>query len=262
LAALGTAAATLQHRLGNTINVILPAVLRLRFRVGHDPDNLEILDTIERNALFATDVIRRMQTPLRKEPPVWTNVNLLLWDAIQMCIQDTDRFPDIQITTNLPGLTRDVSGLPIRSQQQITITANLDESTPETYVSSGQLTEVFRVLVENAVKAIYPKSGSVMVVSKFADDRIHPCVEIKVKDTGKGIDEKTQSRLFTEPVPRKEFGQGAGLGLWLSKYIVRSHQGSIELQSTELNKGSSFLVRLPISRQALAGYTPQPGESL
>ena len=91
------------------------------------------------------------------------------------------------------------------------------------------------MLVENAVKAIYPRSGSVMILSKFEDDRLRPCVEITVSNTGKGIDETTRPRLFQQPVPRKEFGEGAGLGLWLSNIIVRSHQGSIELQSSELN---------------------------
>ncbi len=201
-----------------------------------------------------------MQTPLRQEPFILTNINGLLRDAIQKCIQDTDRFPDILLTSNVPGLTRDDLDLAVPPQQQITITTDLDESLPETYASSGQMTEVFRVLVENAIKAIYPQSGSVTILSKFEDDRLRPCVEITVSDTGKGIDEKTRSRLFHQPVPRKEFGQGAGLGLWLSNIIVRSHQGSIDLQSTELNKGSTFLVRLPILRQAPPSPTSQRGE--
>jgi GAF domain-containing protein len=83
LAALGTAAGTLQHRLGNTINVILPAVLRLRRRLNDDPTSEEILNAIERNALFATEVIRRMQTPLQREEFARTNLNSLLREAIQ-----------------------------------------------------------------------------------------------------------------------------------------------------------------------------------
>ncbi len=255
LAALGTAAATLQHRLGNTINVILPAVMRLRYRVGDDPTNTDILDAIERNALFATEVIRRMQTPLRQEPFVRTNINSLLREAIQKCLQDSDRFPKVQLSTNLPDLTTgDV--VPSTGEQQITITAELAEQLPETYASSGQLTEVFRVLVENAIKAIYPQAGLVTITSQLVSDQLRPYVEVTVSDTGKGIDEKTRSRLFKQPVPRKEFGEGAGLGLWLSHIIVRSHQGSLDLQSTALNKGSTFLVRLPILDQ------PPPSEAV
>ncbi len=248
LAALGTAAATLQHRLGNTINIILPAVMRLRQRGGDDPTHHEILDTIERNVSFATEVIRRMQEPLRPQPFVRTDINSLLREAIQKCIQDNDSFSNIQLTTNLPNLAGNGFS-PSTVSQQIKVIASLDEQLPETYASSGQLTEVFRVLVENGIKAIYPQAGSVMIKSKLESDRLRQFVKITVSDTGKGIDEKTRSRLFKQPVPRKEFGKGAGLGLWLSNIIMRSHQGSIRLEATELNKGSTFLVRLPILNQ-------------
>jgi GAF domain-containing protein len=252
LAALGTAAATLQHRLGNTINVILPAVMRLRYRVGHDADNQEILNTIERNTLFATEVIRRMQTPLRQEPFVRTNVNSLLRTAIAACVQDVDRFALVRLTSNLPDLVEDQSGSAIvDGQKRISVTAHLDPSVPDTFGSIGQLTEVFRVLIENAIKAIYPASGSVEVSSSLTGDRLQRFIQVSVSDTGKGIDDKTRSRIFNEPVPRKEFGEGAGLGLWLSKIIVRSHQGVIKLGSTEVGKGSTFIVQLPILDQPL-----------
>ena len=65
-------------------------------------------------------------------------------------------------------------------------------------------------------------------------------------DNGKGIDSKVRERLFKQPVPRKEIGEGAGLGLWLSNIIVRSHQGTISLDWTEPGRGSSFCVRLPV----------------
>ncbi len=262
LATLGTAAATLQHRLGNTINVILPAVMRLRYRVGDEATNNNILDTIERNAQFATEVIRRMQTPLQQEPFVHTEINSLLHDAIRKCVQDSDRFPNAKLATNLSDLSGEDDASTSTALPQITITATLDEEMPYTYASVGQLTEVFRVLVENAIKAIYPQTGVVKITSKLEKDRSRPCVDITVSDTGKGIDEKTKSRLFKQPVPRKEFGQGAGLGLWLSHIIVRSHQGAIELLSAELDKGSTFLVQLPILDQPPLSHISQPRETL
>jgi GAF domain-containing protein len=249
LAALGTAAATLQHRLGNTINVILPAVMRLRFRTGDDPIHTDILDTIERNALLATEVIRRMQTPLRQEPFIRTNLNDLLREAIEKCVQERDRFPQVHLKTRPSDLT----GLPLEAgggqKPVITISANLADFLPETFANSGQLTEVFRVLVENGIKAIYPHAGVVTIFSQLEEDQLRPSIRVTVSDTGKGIDEKTQGRLFRQPVPRKEFGEGAGLGLWLSHIIIRSHQGILKLDSTIPGQGSTFLVRLPILSQ-------------
>ena len=246
LVALGTAAATLQHRLGNTINVILPAVARLRLRVGDETSSLDILDTIERNTIFATEVIRRMQSSLIQEDFVRTNINSLLREAIEKCMQDTDRFSDIRLMSNLPDLVKDSVVSTSATPQQITIMADLDEDFPDTYAKSGQMTEVFRVLIENAIKAIYPQSGLVTVTSRLKNDRLRRYVEITVSDTGSGIDDKKREKLFKQPVPDRKFGQGAGLGLWLSNIIVRSHQGNIALHNTKLDEGSTFLVRLPI----------------
>jgi GAF domain-containing protein len=260
LAALGTAAATLQHRLGNTINVILPAVMRLRYRVGEEPTNIDILDTIERNALFATEVIRRMQAPLREEPFVRTNFNSLLREAIRTCLADNDRFPNVQLATNLTDLTGRQASPSATPLPLIAITVDLDDRLPETYARGGQLTEVFRVLVENAIKAIYPQAGSVKIITKLESDRLRQYVRISVSDSGKGIDDKTRANLFKQPVPRKEFGQGAGLGLWLSNIIVRSHQGNVHLHWTKLNEGSTFLVNLPIFTNDPRLSTTQGGE--
>ena len=256
LAALGTAAATLQHRLGNTINVILPSVMRLRYRVGSDPTNLKILDTIERNALFATEVIRRMQSPLRQEPFVRVNVNSLLRDAIIKCVQDKDRFSEAYLTTNLSDVTLESSSKP-SSGSQISVLVNLAKDLPETFASSGPITEVLRVLVENGIKAIYPKSGVVRIVSKLESNHLRKYINITVSDTGKGIEEKTKTKLFKQPIPRKAFGEGAGLGLWLSKIIVRSHQGTIELFHTEPEKGSTFQVRLPVLNRVPESQQPK-----
>jgi signal transduction histidine kinase len=257
LIALGAAAGTLQHRLGNTINVILPAVMRLRHRVGDDSTNSEILSTIERNALFATAVIRRMQTPLQQEPFVRTNLNSLLREAIQKCIEQ-NRFPDVSIMVTGP-LNHNQTKLNMPGPQ-VVINTDLDEALPETYASVGQMTEVFRVMVENAVKAIQPQSGFVTIASKLIRDRLGQHVEITVGDTGKGIEEKIRARLFKQPVPRKEFGEGAGLGLWLSHIIVRSHQGAIHLYASEPGKGSTFRVRLPILSQPPFSYATQKGD--
>jgi GAF domain-containing protein len=245
LAALGQAAATLQHRLGNTINITLPAVMRLRYRIGNDPEVEEILKAIERNTLFANEVIRRMQMPLRPEPFKLSSVNSLLREAILKVTSETDRYPNVRLVSNLqdesPVGLDDLIQLP-----QIRVQANLEVGLPETYIGVARMSEVFRVLVENAIKAIYPNSGEVVVASSLWSGGQRRVVEIVVTDNGKGIEDSVRTRLFQQPVPRKEFGQGAGLGLWLSRIIVRSHRGDIDIRWTDPGKGSCFYVRLPI----------------
>ena len=246
LAALGTATATLQHRLANTINITLPAVLRLRYRMGNDPVTKEILDTVERNTLFASDVIRRTQVPLRTEPFVLTDVNALLREAIRQCVSYySERFSEVLLASDLSN-SRDDWIAEDSSIPEIRVKAALSPNLPATYVSEGRMQEVFRVLVENAIKAIYPKSGIVTVTSILRSVGRRNVIEITVIDNGKGIEDKVAKKLFHQPVPHKDFTQGAGLGLWLSNIIVRSNQGSIRLESSELGKGSTFSVHLPV----------------
>ena len=137
LAALGQAAATLQHRLGNTINITVPAVMRLRYRLGHDPVTAGILDTIERNTLFANEVVQRMQTPLRPEPYVLTNINSLLHGAILQCVEQAGQLPQIRLMSNLADVPVDLTSDPGLDVSQISIEASLFPELPETYSMSA-----------------------------------------------------------------------------------------------------------------------------
>jgi signal transduction histidine kinase len=69
-------------------------------------------------------------------------------------------------------------------------------------------------------------------------------VVIEVKDTGSGISREDQKILFDRFRQGSHKRSGSGLGLHLSKRIVETHQGTIELKS-ELGKGSVFTIRLP-----------------
>jgi heavy metal sensor kinase len=75
-------------------------------------------------------------------------------------------------------------------------------------------------------------------------------VKIIVSDTGIGIGKEDQERIFNrffrvDKARSREQG-GSGLGLSICKWIVEAHQGEIKVES-ELGKGSSFIVRLPLS---------------
>jgi signal transduction histidine kinase len=73
-----------------------------------------------------------------------------------------------------------------------------------------------------------------------------PYAEIRVEDTGPGIAEDIRSRVFDLFFTTKEVGRGTGQGLSLARAIVvDKHGGTIDFE-TEVGRGSSFIVRLPI----------------
>ncbi|MBD2339440.1 hybrid sensor histidine kinase/response regulator [Calothrix sp. FACHB-156] len=70
-------------------------------------------------------------------------------------------------------------------------------------------------------------------------------VIINIQDTGPGISQKHQAILFERFRPGKHLGSGSGLGLYLSRCIIESHQGSLDVES-EPGNGSIFTISLPV----------------
>jgi signal transduction histidine kinase len=72
-----------------------------------------------------------------------------------------------------------------------------------------------------------------------------PAALISVSDTGTGIDEETQKRLFEPFFTNKKPGKGTGLGLATASGIIAQSGGHISLES-QVGKGTTFYVCLPL----------------
>jgi signal transduction histidine kinase len=72
--------------------------------------------------------------------------------------------------------------------------------------------------------------------------------EVSFTDSGCGMTKEHLSKLFAPFFTTKETGRGTGLGLAISYGIIQSHNGEIEVES-EVGKGSTFRIKLPVERQ-------------
>ena len=71
------------------------------------------------------------------------------------------------------------------------------------------------------------------------------CVIVRIKDNGKGIDPEIMPRLFTKFVTK--FESGLGLGLYISKSIIKAHGGKIWAENNKDGNGATFNFSLPLS---------------
>ncbi|MFL6420235.1 MAG: ATP-binding protein [Nitrososphaeraceae archaeon] len=117
----------------------------------------------------------------------------------------------------------------------------------------GRIIQVISNLLNNAIKFTRREGGvvTVKVQEKYDDygeiknDNTSKTVAmVSVKDTGSGIDSDIMSRLF-EKFASKSF-QGTGLGLFISRSIVKAHGGKIWGENNSDGKGATFYFTLPI----------------
>ncbi|MDE5421641.1 ATP-binding protein [Ancylomarina sp. DW003] len=127
--------------------------------------------------------------------------------------------------------------------KQIHLEAKVDENL-SAFVDSNMINTVVRNLVSNAIK-FTPNGGEIIVESRQSKN----FVEITVKDNGVGIKAENIEKLFKidEQVMQNgtENETGTGLGLILCKEFIDKHKGELLVKS-EINKGSSFIFRLPM----------------
>jgi signal transduction histidine kinase len=129
--------------------------------------------------------------------------------------------------------------------------ANPDQSIEKINVVPQEIGRVVLNLINNAFYTVTEKRNQggngyepmVTVSTKKLKDK----VEIKVKDNGNGIPEKTLNKIFQPFFTTKPAGQGTGLGLSLSYDIVtKGHGGELQVKTTE-TEGSEFVIILPIN---------------
>lgn len=133
---------------------------------------------------------------------------------------------------------------------------DLDPSLPLVPCRPNDFNQVILNLVVNAVHAIADApqqgpdgKGSITVSTRHTGD----WVEVRVADTGTGIPEAVRPRIFDPFFTTKDVGQGTGQGLAIAySVIVEKHGGSISFE-TEVGRGTTFIVRLPLAVDASVG---------
>lgn len=150
---------------------------------------------------------------------------------------------------------------PMLNNKTLTLSFDEPEGIPLLYTEEGKLAQILRNFISNAIK--FTEHGEIRVSAQLSTNK--RSVIFAVADTGIGIAEEDQSRIFDEYAQvdsaQKKTIKGTGLGLSICKKLSNLLGGSVSVES-QLGVGSTFYAVIPV-RSADSGKTHEDsGESV
>jgi signal transduction histidine kinase len=131
-------------------------------------------------------------------------------------------------------------------KKQIAISKYYTSNLPPAQIDREQIKQVFLNILLNAIEATRENGEITVKTRPFLRPDGEPYVQIEFTDTGCGIPGEYLEDIFNPFFTTKS--TGSGLGLSISNQIIQDHSGYINVES-QLNKGSSFFINLPVNQQ-------------
>ena len=131
---------------------------------------------------------------------------------------------DVDVETGLRDTVRVIASK--ARAKNVAVTLDIEPDLPRVRATSGELNQVWLNLIDNAIEAIQG-SGRIDITARRELDR----VVVRVVDDGPGIPPDVEPRIFDAFFTTKPPGQGIGLGLEITRRLVRRYKGDIDVQS-------------------------------
>jgi signal transduction histidine kinase len=257
--------ATVVERIGQRLEIT-----QLMGEISHDVKNL-LMPLVAGTDLLAEE-IRDLFKNLPKMQPARVEQSHLACDEVIKLFRNTSRriqdrmkaIADYAALTRVPQKFErckivNIADSVVKSlralAEQNHVALKLEElhALPPIMGDDARLHSLLYNLVNNAIPEV-PPHGSVIIggCHCVGDDFI----EIYVQDTGKGMPPEMRDTLFTNRLVSRKTG-GTGLGTKIVKDVVEMHGGRIAVQS-ELGKGTTFQIRLPIDSRPFLPSSEEP----
>ncbi len=225
----------------------MATVGRLSLRVAHEVRNP--ISAIELNAEILEDIVRARSGADMDEAgglvaSIRDQVNTL--DALTEEYLAFARFPKPHFEEeSVNDLLKELADFvrPVATRQGLTIHVEADRSVPLMEIDRGLLRQAIHNLVKNGMEAL-SRGGELTIASQLAGD----AVDLRVSDTGDGIQREVAEQLFEPFFTTKP--QGTGLGLSIARQITEEHGGDLRWEN-RAGGGATFIIRLPLRRSAI-----------
>jgi signal transduction histidine kinase len=261
MASLGQLVAGVAHELNNPASFVAGGLENLAEYLARFIRLLEAYDKAPiaevRTAAEIAELRRRLRFDyLLRETPELLRVCAEGSERINRIVEDLRLFARAdggarELTSVAEGIESTLRLLGARlTRPQLSVHRNY-EDVPDISADAAQLNRVWMNLLSNALDAVEARDEAEIgiTVQCVANGGHAPCVEVQIADTGAGIEPVHLGRIFEPFFSTKPIGKGTGLGLSIAYGAVKSHGGTISVDST-VGHGTTVTVRLPLSRPA------------
>ncbi len=225
LASLGQASAEFVHDLGNPLTIVWGYVQLLARKLdkaengeGENSATVKELNIIEQNVRMCRDL-------------------LTMWQSYGS-VEASPRKP-VSVSSVVREVVKAVGSS--ASQNGVALQSNICADACTLVGDSIQINRAIQNVLINALQAAAETQGSVTLDCTPKDFY----VDIRIEDTGPGINEAQMGKIFDPYFTTKQGKSGTGLGLYITKKVVEDHSGSIKVDSTP-GAGTTFTIRLPL----------------
>ena len=219
LAAAGRLAASIAHEINNPLEAVTNLLYLIR-QEHLSPETAHFAELAQQEVTRVSEITQQTLRFYRQSTlPTLSNVRELLDSVLTLHI---GRIQTLQVE-----LEREYQG---------------DLSL---FCLAGELRQVFANLIGNALDAMTPDGGRLLIRARPAHQKGSPGVRVSVADTGCGISEEARRHIF-EPFFTTKETTGTGLGLWVSDQIIRKHRASVRVRSRVTgHPGTVFSIFFP-----------------
>jgi signal transduction histidine kinase len=238
--ALNNLVASIAHELNNPIGAVTSAVDNSRRCVAKIIDIIDNSQSIDK--LISNSIYQKSLKILKNDTSVLRTaterISKLIRNLKSFVHLDEANIQEINICKNLDSV---IMFLGNDLKEKISIYREYGRI-PSFSCNPAEINQVFMTLITNAAQAIKGK-GSITIRTNLKEDHIN----IQIKDTGIGIPAAKLNKLFDLSFSDDGTRVTTGLGLFTAHHIVSKHEGGIKV-ATELGKGSTFTVILPVGK--------------
>lgn len=225
MVAIGQMSAGIAHEIGNPL-ASLSSVAQYLGRKVQAVEHKEQLQVIQSHVNRISDILKRMLTFSRPASAEhrWSDIDKIVESALLLVKFD-------------------------RRMHAVTVINERKGDLPTVWLNPQSFEQVLLNVFINAMDAMIAKPDAeehcLRITRSFDGD----VVEIRVHDTGVGMDQAVADRAFESFFTTKEIGKGTGLGLFISHNLMTELGGTIRIESS-LGQGTCVSIRVPVRPQA------------